>query len=56
MPGHDLKVGIVVDLDIGRRNCPGGLKIDGSVYADVGEEAALIPRCLPLGLHRQRMW
>lgn len=49
MPGHDLKVGIIVDLDIGGSNSPGSLEIYGGVYADVGEEAALIPRCLPLG-------
>jgi hypothetical protein len=51
MTNHDLKVGVIIDLDIGGCGCAGVLESDrgGGVRADVGEEAAPVPRCLPLG-------
>jgi hypothetical protein len=48
--GHDLEVGVVVDLDIDRGSSPGGGERDRTPWANTSEEAVSVPRCLPLGL------
>lgn len=50
MTGHDLEVGVIVDLYIGWGSSPGSRERDGSCWADISEETVPVPRCLPLGL------
>jgi hypothetical protein len=56
MTDHNLEVGAIVDLDIDGRSVTGGLESDGSIWADIGKEAALVPRCLPLSPHHKSTW
>ena len=49
MAGHDLEVGAIVDLDVGRSSGPGGRKHDRSLWANICEETISVPCCLPLG-------
>lgn len=49
MTDHDLKVGVIVDLDIGRCGCARGL--ESNTCDDVVKEVIPVPRCLPLGPH-----
>jgi len=48
--GHDLEVGVIVNLYINRGSSPGGRERDRSCWADIGEETVPVPRCLPLEL------
>ena len=50
MTDHGLEIGAVIDLYIHRGSSTGGREIDGSVWANVGEEVVFVPRCLPLGI------
>ena len=50
MAGHDLEVGVIVDLDIDRGSSPGGREHDRSRRANICEETVPVPRCLPLVL------
>ena len=49
MTNHDLKVGVVVDLNVCGRIGSGGLEVYGCTCGDIVEKAVFIPRCLPLG-------
>lgn len=51
MTDHGLEVSAVVDLYIDGGSSTGGCECDRSTRADVGEERASIPRCLPLRNH-----
>ena len=53
MTDHNLKVCVIVNLDIGGCGCTGGLEGDRSVCSDVAEETAPVPRCLPLDSRRE---
>lgn len=48
MTGHNLEIGVVVDLDIDGSGCTGGLEVDSTARTDVAEEASPVPRRLPL--------
>ena len=48
MTDHGLKIGTIVDLDIGRGGSAGGFESDGGTWGDAGEETAFVPRRLPL--------
>jgi hypothetical protein len=56
MTDHGLEVGVIANLDIDGGGGARGLESDRIVCAEVGKEIALVPRCLPLGLHRQQTW
>jgi len=48
MASHDLEVGVIVYLYVGRGSTARGRERDRSTRADIGEETISIPRCLPL--------